>query len=201
MLVSVGGERRAKEPRRREAPEREQRHEMGQPKPRSTRRRCHGGALQGSAGRPEVRRRGAHDTTCQHFPAATPKSCRRCRQAEGAHQRSEDVGPATPPAGTTLQLQSRGGLEPLDYLVDIPMGNMIHKHCGHDCATLRHFCPFCPFCLVWHPLGRFAEKRVTKQKVNIWECGRSKVVPKWRRIAVQQWKRTVLPKWKHKIEE
>ena len=64
-------------------------------------------AGRGSA--PEVRRRGAHDTTCQHFPAATQKSCRRCRQAEGAHQRSEDMGPATPPAGTTLQLQSHGG--------------------------------------------------------------------------------------------
>ena len=61
------------------------------------------------------------------------------------------------------------------YLVDVPMGNMIHKHCGHDCATLHHFCPFCPFCLVWQFLGRFAEKRVTKQKVlNIWECGRSR---------------------------
>ena len=61
------------------------------------------------------------------------------------------------------------------YLLDIPMGNMIHKHCGHDCATLHHFCPFCPFCLVWRFLGRFAEKRDTKQKVlNIWECGRSR---------------------------
>ena len=108
MLVSVGGGRRAKEPRSREAPEREQRHEMGQPKPRSTRRRCHGGALPGSAVRPrehtrgpktwgprhdvpalpsshpkelqevragrgstpEVRRRGARDTTCRHHPAA-----------------------------------------------------------------------------------------------------------------------------------
>ena len=50
------------------------------------------------------------------------------------------------------------------YLVDIPLGNMIHKHCGHDCATFHHFSPFCPFCLVWQFLGRFAEKRVTKQK-------------------------------------
>ena len=56
------------------------------------------------------------------------------------------------------------------------MGNMIHKHCGHDCATLHHFCPFCPFCLVWQFLGRFPEKRLTKQKVlNIWERGRSRI--------------------------
>jgi len=64
---------------------------------------------------------------------------------------------------------------------------MIHKHSGHDCATLHHFCPFCSFRLVWQFLGHFAEMRVTKQKVpNICECGRSRNIYKCYRNAIQK---------------